>query len=240
MKTQRIILSLLFSMLLCSVTLNATLDTTPSIHGFSGFVMMPGTGTIKPGTFLVGGHFIGKSPSFVVNGGSGLTDCWELTGALEIEDDCVTDPFLDVSSKYRYYNGSAFNSALGASLELAFDADSDNVKFSLYNVIGKYAFGGEFAVGIGYTFDNYSNDYINFWMGYSLEILSKALYLDTDFANFSYRFPWLTSARYIDGNRGIVNVALRLHLADLLILDGGLLDTMDGDPSGYIGGNIKF
>ncbi|MBU1076395.1 MAG: hypothetical protein KKH98_03830 [Spirochaetes bacterium] len=231
----------IFILIICvlALAITARLDATPSIHGSSGFVTMPGTGTVNPGSIYLGGHFIGGEPSIPVNFGFGLSEVWELTGAIELVDNDPADPYLDVSTKYRYYNGSELHSAFGVSLNLAFDetGGEDKAKFSIYNVIGRYAFGGSFGVGFGYTFGN--DDYINYWMGYSLEILSKVLYLETDLSNFSYRFPWFM-ADYQNTSRGIGNIDLRLHLGEMVILDFGILDGMDANRQGYIGGNVKL
>lgn len=226
-------------LVLCFITFTSSLQATPAIHGSTGFVTMPGTGTVAPGTLYLGGHFIATEPCIPISVGLGLADSWELSGALEIVDDCDADPFLDVSTKYRYYEGSELHSAFGVSANLAFDetGGEDSVKFSFYNVIGRYAFGGAFAVGFGYTFGN--DDNINYWMGYSLEILSKTLYLETDLSNFPWRFPWCY-AKYQNAGRGIGSIALRLKLAKILTLDFGVLDAMDENRVAYLGGNFKF
>ncbi len=233
--------NLLTMFLVLSVMMfTSNLQATPVIHGSTGFVTMPGTGTVAPGTLYLGGHFIANEPCIPISVGLGLADSWELSGAFEIEDDCVADPFLDVSTKYRYYEGSELHSAFGVSANLAFEetGGEDSVKFSIYNVIGRYAFGGAFAVGFGYTFGN--DDNINYWMGYSLEILSRTLYLETDLSNFPWRFWWGDPAEYQNFSRGIGSIALRLKLAKILTLDFGVLDAMDANRVAYIGGNFKF
>lgn len=231
-----------FSLLLLAIVImsSSIMNATPAIHGGTGFVTMPGTGTIKAGEIYLGGHYIGGEPCIAINLGGGLIDKWELTGAFEDQKNGAGSPYVNLSSKYRYYEGSSAHSALGISSDIATDdASGDDFKFSIYNALGRTAFGGEFAIGFGYTFES-GNKNVNFWMGYSLEILDKVLFIESDFSNIPYRFPW-GGPGYTGIDRGIANIALRFHLFETkLRLDLGILDAMDENRKGYIGGNFKF
>lgn len=221
----------------------AVLSATPAINGATGTVTMPTTGTIGTGGIVIGLHYITGYPTMAFLIGGGLTDEWDLTGAVEVDGNSEgapqIDPFLAIGTKYRYFEGS-IHSAIGCNIQNASDNDNvlaDPTRFSIYNVIGRDALYGDFSLGIGYTFDNESN--IDFWMGYSTEILSKVLYFETDFSNFPYRYYWW-AWEFANPMRGFVNMAIRLHIGSLLTINLGSLDIMDDNRELYLGGNFRF
>lgn len=212
------------------------LYSSPTIDGTTGTVTMPTTSTIGRGGLELGFHYLGGYPTSVVLLGYGISEAWDLTGAFESDSNDPISPFFHVDTKYRYYEGN-INSAIGCNIQHA-NSSSNATRFSIYDVIGATALYGEFSLGIGYTFDN--SDNINFWMGYSYEIFKNVLFFETDFANFPYRYPWAKDWLFANTDRGIVNMALRLHIAKVLTFNLGSLDIMDSNRKVFLGGDFKF
>ncbi len=208
------------------------LKATPSVPGSTGTVTMPTTPTIDKGDLYIGARYLTGYPTAIINLGYGLTPKWELTGAFESEE---TDPapFIHLGTKFNYHQGGSINSSFGVGFINSHGQKES--KFSIYNVIGSYAFSGLFSAGIGYTFDETSN--INFWMGFSAEIFKDVLYFESDFSNFSYRYFY---ASFTDAYRGMVNMVLRIKLAKIVTIDFGSLDILDSNRELIAGLQLRF
>lgn len=209
----------------------ALLPATPCLPGSTGTVTMPTTTTMGAGDLCLGVRYITGEPTTVVNLGYGISSQWELSGAFEAED-TVPAPFIHAGTKYNYYQGGAINSSCG--LGFIHSSGNKDSKFSIYNVIGSSAFSGLFSVGIGYTFDESS--YINFWMGFSAEILKNVLYFESDFSNFPFRYY---GAAFADTSRGVVNMMVRLKLGQIVTIDTGSLDILDTNREFCLGCQIR-
>lgn len=216
---------------------------TPIIGGGTGILTVPNAATIGKGGIDLGFHWVQKN-TFAGSFGIGLIEKLDLSFGFELDDDSGVDmdPFLHFRAKYRFYGtGRTGNSwAFGVDWAHAMGekADpSDRVSLYLVNSYFAGAWGVQFTWGVGYTFDQAEQKNINFLVGISKKIV-PSFYIEADYSNFATRY---FNGPHMDQNRGVGNIAARLHLFEgVLRVTAGLFDAFDANRKIGLGLALKL
>lgn len=216
---------------------------TPIIGGGTGILTVPTAATIGKGGIDLGFYWV-QDNTFAGSFGIGLIQKLDLSVGFELDDDSGVDqdPFIHFRAKYRFYgsgrggNSWAFGVDWAHAVGDAADPD-DRVSIYLVNSYFQGAWGVEFTWGVGYTFDQAEQKNVNFLVGISKKIV-PSFYIEADYSNFATRY---FNGPHMDENRGVGNIAARLHLFEgKLRVTAGLYDAFDANRKIGLGLALKL